>query len=57
MKDINNEFVDIVNFCLDDVDEIGNDILLEKYGLKIDLIYVDRDKGVEEPCLSYLSIS
>lgn len=30
MKDINNEFVDIVNFCLDDVDEIGNDILLEK---------------------------
>ena len=34
-----------------------NDILLEKYGLKIDLIYVDRDKGVEEPCLSYLSIS
>ena len=28
-----------------------NDILLEKYGLKIDLIYVDRDKGVEEPCL------
>jgi len=55
MKDINNEFVDIVNFCLDDVDEIGNDILLEKR-LSEPTIYTDQMPPMVFP-FGYMIIS
>ena len=55
MKDINSQFADIVNFCLDDVDEIGNDILLEEI-LSGPTIYTDQMPTMVFP-FGYMIIS